>query len=366
MFNSVTVIGLGLIGGSLAKAIRAKIPSVRVFAVDGCREYIDAALKDGTVEKGGTELTKELCDSELIMICTPISTIPGIIDTLSTLVSENTVIADAASVNKYLCDYADSVDGIRYISTHPMAGSEKKGYFTSLPFLFENACTIISPCTKSDEAAITALTELYKAVGALPVTVAPDRHDAAAALISHLPHIIASALVNLLKENDPDGLAHRFAAGGFKDITRIASSSPEMWTDISLKNKDFLLESLNTFIKLTEKYRDLLASGDDASLTALLSSSKNERDTLSGGTLGIIPAQYRVHVEVEDKIGVTSKISSILTEAGISIKNISVRDSREYEGGIMTVTVATAADAEHACTLLNSNDFTARTDKYDN
>ena len=366
MFNSVTIIGLGLIGGSLAKAIHTKLPSVRIFAIDGCNEYIDAALKDGVIEKGGTCITKELCDSDLVMICTPISTIPGIVDKLATLVSGNTVISDAASVNKYLCDYADSVDGIRYVSTHPMAGSEKKGYFTSLPFLFENACTIISPCSKSDDEAITSLTELYNAIGALPVTVAPDRHDSAAALISHLPHIVASALVNLLKDNDPDGLAHRFAAGGFKDITRIASSTPEMWTDISLKNRDLLLESLDSFSKLIENYREVLASGDAVALNNLLSSSKTERDTLSGGTLGIIPAQYRVNVEVEDKVGVTSKISSILTEAGISIKNIAVRDSREYEGGIMTITVATAADAEHACTLLNSNGFTARTDKYDN
>ncbi len=366
MFNSVTIVGLGLIGGSLAKSIHAKIPSVRIYAVDGYVDYINAALKDGVIEKGGTTLTKELCNSDLIMICTPISTIPGIIDKLSVLVSKNTLIADAASVNKYLCDYADSVDGIRYVSTHPMAGSEKKGYFTSLPFLFENACTIISPCSKSDNYAIEQLTEFYKLIGASPITVAPDRHDAAASLISHLPHIVASALVNLLKENDPDGLAHRFAAGGFKDITRISSSSPEMWADISLKNKGLLLESLDAFSELIARYRKILESGDELSLTALLSSSKNERDALSGGTLGIIPAQYRVNVEVEDKVGVTSKISSILTEAGISIKNIAVRDSREYEGGIMSITVATAADAEHACTLLNSNDFTARTDGYDN
>ncbi len=363
MFNSVTIIGLGLIGGSLAKSIHTKIPSVHVYAVDGCKEYIDAAIKDGVIENGGTEITKELCDSELVMICTPISTIPGIIDTLSTLVSGDTIISDAASVNKYLCDYANTVDGIRYVSTHPMAGSEKKGYFTSLPFLFENACTIISPCSKSDDEAIAALTELYKGVGASPITVAPERHDAAASLISHLPHIVASALVNLLKENDPDGLAHRFAAGGFKDITRIASSSPEMWTDISLKNKNLLLESLDTFSELLDRYRNALASDNAEALSAMLSSSKNKRDMLSGGTLGIIPAQYRVNVEVEDKVGVTSKISSILTEAGISIKNIAVRDSREYEGGIMTITVATASDAEHACTLLNSNDFTARTEK---
>lgn len=362
MFNSVTIIGLGLIGGSMAKAIHERIPAMRIFAVDKCEDYIAAALKDGVISDGGGDITKELCRSDLIMICTPISTIPGIIKTVASLSDPDTLISDAASVNKFICDFADTVPGIRYVSTHPMAGSEKMGYFTAFSYLFENACTIISPCKNSDKKGVDDLFELYSAIGAMPIEVSPQRHDEAAAVISHLPHIVASALVNLLKESDTDGLAHKFAAGGFKGITRIASSTPEMWADISLKNSEPLLSTLDDLIDMLKIYRESIADDNADKLLSLLSSSKAERDDLSGSG-GIIAPEYRLFVDVEDKVGATSRISGILTDAGISIKNIAVQNSREYEGGIMTLSLGSASETERACRLLNSNGISARIEK---
>lgn len=219
-----------------------------------------------------------------------------------------------------------------------MAGSEATGYRAARANLFENAYYILTPGQSTPSWAVDKLTGFVRGFGALPIVLEPGRHDYATAAISHVPHVLAAALVNAVRRLDgEDRIMHTLAAGGFKDITRIASSSPEIWESICLTNKENIADILDKLTDGINDFKSALCKEEKDRLKQLFSEAKKYRDSFHDNRVGAIVKTYDIIVDVEDKPGVIAAIASLLGEHQINIKNIGINNSREMEGGAMEI-----------------------------
>lgn len=350
----VTVIGLGLIGGSLARALKGRLGIRDIIAVNRSGEALQQALRDKTIRLGFTEPDPAVYDSDIIFICTPVKRALQYIDSLSGKVKPDCIITDVGSTKGELVSHVNAMENPPcFIGGHPMAGTEKAGYASGFAHLFENAYYILTPCNSTPQAAIERLTALAKGIGAIPVVMDACEHDRVTGSISHIPHIIASALVNMVKELDsPGGSMQMLAAGGFRDITRIASSSPEMWESIVLSNKHRLGELLDYYEKLLEDFRNMMMAEDSQALLDFFRSAKEFRDFMPVGKTSLIAPVYELTVDVVDKPGIIGEIATILGSNNINIKNINVTNSREFQQGCLKIVLVDSESANIAFDLL--------------
>jgi prephenate dehydrogenase len=347
------IIGLGLIGGSLAKAFRQRLGVHDIIAVDKCAHSIEQAVNDGIISCGFTEIGRQVWSSDFIFVCTPVKEITGILDMAAENAKPGCIITDVGSTKAGIIDFVSNMDAqFCFIGGHPMAGTEKTGYSSSFAHLFENAYYILTPCRNVQQASIDILAGLVKGIGGIPVILEADEHDKIAAGISHVPHLIASALVNLVKEMDGalDGKMQMLAAGGFKDITRIASSSPEIWESIILSNKQEAENVLEAYIDILKKIKSSVNLGDSDSIYSFFETARNYRKSFSSTKKGLIAPLYDIIVDVVDKPGIIGKIATLLGSSNVNIKNINVSNSREFEQGCLRITLP---DPESACKALD-------------
>lgn len=219
-----------------------------------------------------------------------------------------------------------------------MAGSEKTGYENSTDHLLENAYYIITPTAASTEEQVNRLVRIAGMIGSIPLVLDYHEHDFITAAISHLPHIIASSLVNLVKSSDnQEGIMKRLAAGGFKDITRIASSSPEMWEQICMTNSGNLSVILERYISSLSKILKELKENDSQFIYQLFVTSRDYRNSFSEKVPGSIAPDYSFTVDMADEVGAISTLSVILAAKGISIKNIGINHNREHGEGTLRI-----------------------------
>ena len=224
-------IGLGLIGGSIAKALRSAYPNCRIIAYDIKKEAILQALDEGIVTVSADAIDESFSDCNYIFLCAPVSHNDENLLKVKEYLSSDCLLTDVGSVKSDIHKRIDEL-GLNhcFIGGHPMAGSERTGYINSKALLLENAYYVLTPTKEVPEDKLNAYRDLVSSLGAIPLVLDYSRHDFITAAVSHLPHVIAASLVNLIKQSDSeDGLMKMIAAGGFKDITRIASSSPAMW-----------------------------------------------------------------------------------------------------------------------------------------
>lgn len=221
-----------------------------------------------------------------------------------------------------------------------MAGSEKTGYEHSTDHLLENAFYIITPTAHEKSRALSRrLEEIALAIGALPLMLDYKEHDQAVAAISHLPHIVASSLVNLVRDSDsPSGIMKQVAAGGFKDITRIASASPEMWEQICIANQGPIAWILEQYIHSLTQILEQVRAGDQARLHQLFADSREYRNSITDRAKGALPPEYSFSVDIVDEAGAISTLSVVLAAKGISIKNIGINNNREHGEGALRIT----------------------------
>jgi len=361
MSGKAGVIGLGLIGGSIAKALKAKCGFTHISAVNRSLPPLEQARKEGVVdgfaiESGltGETLHELFCDCEVIFLCAPVDRIPVYANMLINVIPPECILTDVGSTKMSIYQLMSSKSPACFIGGHPMAGSEKTGYKNSVHYLFENAYYILTPMPWVSETAICKLTQIVEQFGAIPMRMKPAAHDAAVAAVSHAPHVIASALVNLVQSLDKSGDLHSLAAGGFKDLTRIASSGPEIWQAISMENRGELLFGLRSFIDILQSFMVSLDDENDEGVLGFFSASKAYRDSFSNITAGLYSRRYELRVNVEDKPGIIATVAAILSFNGINIKNIGILNSREYENGILQIVF----DDETA--LMKSSDLLKR------
>lgn len=361
-------LGLGLIGGSIAKAIRAAFPGCFIRACDTDPATLQLALSEGTAdeitdhigEDNGTAFT----DCDFLFLCAPVSQNDSNLLLLrSFLLNAETngcILTDVGSVKTTIHEHIEQLGlSSRFIGGHPMAGSERIGYQNSKASLLENAYYILTPTRDVPRQQLETYAALVKAMGAIPLILDYRQHDYVTAAVSHLPHVIASSLVNLVKLSDnEDGIMKLVAAGGFKDITRIASSSTVMWQQICLTNADNISRLLERYISSLEKVKDEIDRHDSGSLYDFFDSARNYRDSFIDASSGPIKKVYTVNVEIPDEAGSLASVATLLALNNISIKNIGIVHNRESEDGVLRIEFYEEAAIDKAAKLLNSRGYT--------
>ncbi len=353
-------IGLGLIGGSIARAFRTYFPDMKIKVFDKDIPSLSLALKERVATSIYTELTADLCDADYIFLCAPVSVNEDNLRLITSFLKPHTIITDVGSVKSGIhalaCDLG--LDA-HFIGGHPMAGSERFGYANSKINLLENAYYILTPAANVPQEAVLTLKDMISAIKAIPLVIACTKHDQVTAAISHLPHIIASSLVNLVKNSDSeDGLMKMLAAGGFKDITRIASSSPVMWQQICLTNTENIKQLLDNYIHDLTQFRDTLDTKDALALYSFFDEARQYRDSFNSTSRGSIMPSYTINIEIPDKTGALAEVTVLLAKHDLSIKNMNIVHNREAEFGALTVEFYSQKDMLKAVEILQGDAFT--------
>lgn len=353
MNKNILIIGLGLIGGSIALAIKKEHPNCFIYGFDVNVEQARLAKTLQVIDKDVTNLEQiiHLCD--FIFISTPVQQTEHIIDDLSKYsLKDNVIVTDVGSTKQRIIQKAEVLveNGITFIGGHPMAGSHKSGVAAAKAHLFENAFYILTPTKKNiDSIEIQELKTLLKGSKANIITMSAEEHDRIAGVISHFPHIIAAGLVHQAEYYQSENeLVSRLAAGGFRDITRIASSNPSMWRDILIHNKDSLLQLFDYWFEEMKKIRRFVASGNSDQIYDYFEKAKNFRDGLPTRTKGAIPSFYDLYVDVPDYPGVISEVTGYLALEKISITNIRIIETREEINGVLRISFQSEEDREKA------------------
>jgi prephenate dehydrogenase len=350
--DRVFVIGLGLIGGSLALCIKREHGDCQITGYDINAEQGKVAKMLGVVDELAISIEEGAKDADLILITTPVGDTERIIDLLYDLpLKENVLITDAGSTKNEVVKKAEKLNakGITFIGGHPMAGSHKSGVSAARAILFENAFYLLTPGQNIKEEKVMELKEWLKGTKAKFIVVSPTDHDFLTGVISHFPHIIAASLVHQAEKTSKEqNLIPRLAAGGFRDITRIASSSPTMWRDILLQNRGVLLELLTRWKGEMEVVVNMLENEDDHKIYQYFEEAKKFRDELPQNQRGAIPAFYDLFVDVPDYPGVVSEVTGYLAKEEISITNIQIRETREDIIGVLVISFQTEDDRTRA------------------
>jgi prephenate dehydrogenase len=280
----VLIIGLGLIGGSFARALKETAACAVVLGNSRSADTVAKALQRGIVDNGDSDLSillPQLQKNDVVVIATPTLSVKAVLAQLSDAVARGVIITDVASVKGSVVQDACAVFGempATFIPGHPIAGSEKSGIDAVNAELFFRHEVILTPLESSDKIAVDIVAGLWRSVGAEVSLMAVEEHDNVLALTSHLPHMLAYTLVDTLGQRSQNNSIFRYAAGGFKDFTRIASSDPTMWHDIALANRDALLGGLDDFESHLADLRRAIESGDGKHLHEVFSRAKKSRD----------------------------------------------------------------------------------------
>jgi prephenate dehydrogenase len=283
VIERLAIVGVGLLGGSVAKAVRAHALAREIVGIGRDLARLGSAVSDGTLDRVTTDLAEGVAGADRILLAAPVLANETLLPRVWQAASAGAVLTDVGSTKGGIVAAADRLAAGRpevlFVGSHPMAGSEKSGYAVARVDLFEGATVVVTPSESSDAAAAKGVGEFWAALGARVVVLEPATHDRAVAAISHLPHVAAWALVDAVARFEPDALA--IAARGFKDTTRIAASDPEVWREILLDNREAVRGSLAAFRGALDDIEAMIASGDGVALTAFLARMKTARERLS-------------------------------------------------------------------------------------
>ena len=292
------------------------------------------------------------CD--YVFLCAPVEINLECLAYLKEIRQPGCIITDVGSVKGIIHQKVDELGMTDcFIGGHPMAGSEKTGFDHSNERILENAYYILTPTPQVAEEKVQTYEKFVESLKALPVILDYQLHDQITGTISHLPHIIASSLVNFVKTHDThDEMMKNLAAGGFKDITRIASSSPIMWQNICLKNKDNIVDILDKYIDSLEDFKEAIEREDDLDLYNRFESSRNYRNSMPSSSAGPIKKAFAVYCDIIDEAGGIAAIATILASNNISIKNIGIVHNREFEEGVLRIEFYDEDSSKRAVGLL--------------
>ena len=337
--KTIGFIGLGLIGGSIAKAIRKYHEDYRLLAYDQDRETLAAAVSSNMIDAVCEEHDERFRSCDYIFLCAPVEFNVKYLEYFKDNIGPDTILTDVGSVKGIIHKEVERLGmESRFIGGHPMAGSEKTGFEASSDRLIENAYYIITPGGEVALERLTDFTEMISSLGAIPMVLTSEEHDFITAGVSHLPHIIASALVNLVNMLDSDQeYMKTIAAGGFRDITRIASSSPIMWEQICVENNQNISNVLDDYIRLLVQIKCFVDNKDSRSLYQMFASSRDYRDSIDVVDNGLLKKAYVLYLDIADEAGGIATIATILAMEKISIKNIGIIHNREFEEGVLKI-----------------------------
>ena len=361
MYHSIVIVGVGLIGGSLGLAIRRTHPDIRITGVSS-PGAVRSALEMGiiTCGYGYGELGDAVKGADLVVLCTPIHRIRDLLALLGTLLEPGVLVTDVGSTKRAIASHAAEVLplGVHFIGGHPMAGSENRGVLAADPFLFQNAIYVLCPAEGTPVSHIESFSALLGDIGAHVTVMDAETHDRIAAAVSHLPQMLAVALVEMVGGLNSERAPYlRLAAGGFRDMTRIASSPFGIWDDIFRTNDDAVRETVDAFIERLRKLRDRIGT---QALAEDFEIANVTRAAIPKDTKGFLRTLSDVLVVVEDKPGVIARIAAELAGEGINIRDIEVLKVREGEGGTLRLAFEREEEALRAVELMERIGYSAR------
>lgn len=352
-------IGLGLIGGSIARALRQYHPDYRLIGYDVNREATALAASEGVLDLSLSCISSEFSSCDYIFLCAPVSFNDKNLLTLKAYLSKDCLLTDVGSVKSDIHRHIKELSlEDQFIGGHPMAGSERTGFANSKALLLQNAYYILTPTASVRKEWVEKYRELVTSLKAIPLVITCEKHDYITAAISHLPHVIAASLVNLVKDEDgSEGLMKMIAAGGFKDITRIASSSSDMWQQICLTNRDNILTLLDHYMEALSEIRTEIADADGERIYDFFRSAREYRDSFINASSGPIKTSYTLSIDIADRTGSIANVAAILAEHNISIKNIGILHNREQQEGALNIEFYAEESIEKAAAILSESGY---------
>jgi prephenate dehydrogenase len=354
-FNRIAIIGLGLIGGSFAKAIKHADKNIFISAFDKT-EVLDKALSEKVIDQKLFKID-DCLDYDLILLALPINQSLKYFIELAPQLKNDQLISDLCSVKGIFADQWKKIssNGI-YIGAHPMTGKEKSGYDHSDPLLYENSVFIISDINKNTTL-LNNYISVVKLTGARIILLDPHLHDKITADVSHLPQLLSVLLVNHVSNKEGNISQLDFAAGGFRDMTRIASSDFKIWESIIHYNKNEILKTLSLFQDQISSLKKLIEDEQHNKINELFEKARLARNEIPINNKGFIDPLFDITVFVKDEAGMISKISTVLFENSINIKDIELLKIREGTGGNFKFYFESELDAGKAKQLIEHLGF---------
>lgn len=339
-FKKITIIGVGLIGGSLGLAIKALADSPKIAGVARHSDTIQKALEVGAINEGFTSPVEAVRDADLVFVATPISAIVATIREIIPYLKPGVIITDVGSIKSKIVKSVEAFipKELEFIGGHPMAGSEQQGVSFASATLFKNSYYLMTPTKQTNTEAFKKLHSLLTSIGAQVLAVDPEKHDKIVSTISHLPHILSAALVNLASQQTTESKnLLLIAAGGFRDMTRIAASDPDMWRDICVENSAAILETLEEFKKNLAIFQEDIAKANGKELWTRFKKAQSVRLNLPTILHKDLSELRELSIPVADRPGVISQISVTIGRLGINIEDIEIVHTTEHSGKLRLV-----------------------------
>ncbi|WP_420595558.1 prephenate dehydrogenase/arogenate dehydrogenase family protein [Deinococcus sp.] len=353
-FQTVVVAGVGLIGGSVALGLRERLLARHIIGLDASAEALKEALALGVIDEARAAPGEWLLQADLVVLAVPVKALTTLAREMAPHLSPTALITDVGSVKMGIAAEFEALEVRNFVPGHPMTGSERGGVGNASAGLLENAVWVLTPTERTPLSALSRLRELVVQLGAAPLVMPPDAHDKLVATVSHLPYLASLALTHMVARDERLSL---LAAGGFRDLTRIASGDPRMSRDMVVENKAALREALSSFSRQLAHLADALDDPEELLLSA--QEGKRTRDNLPVVKRSLLPPKYDLVVAVPDKPNQIGAITRILGEAHINIKDIEVLAIRE-DGGAIRLGLEEAGDVDRAAALLRGEGYTTR------
>lgn len=349
--KKIAIIGVGLIGGSLALALKALPQISKVVGIGRRQKSIDKALALKVIDEGYVDIGKGIREADVVIVATPVGSIVPVIEQAIPHMHPGTIITDTGSTKANITSRIEEIlpTHLYFIGGHPMAGSEKQGVEAASADLFKNTHYLLTPTDHTNTEAFQLIHSLVTQIGAYVLAIDAEKHDEAMATISHLPHFISAILVNLAgqKIEEIENLL-RLAAGSFRDMTRIAASNPDVWLDIAFENKEAILRICREFGKELANIEELIEKGDRKSLVEKLTLARQIRQSLPAIFPKDLKELKELSIPVIDKPGVISEITLTIGELGINIEDIEIIHDPDHRSGILGLVIIGNEAADRA------------------
>lgn len=363
MAKTIYIAGLGLIGASMALGIKRDHPEYEILGYNRSQASRDIALERGIIDRATDDFASFAPLADVIILTLPIKQTITFIQELAGLnLKEGVIISDAGSTKVAIVDAAEQYlagKSVRFVGAHPMAGSHKTGAASADVNLFENAYYIFTPSSLTSPDTLEEMKDLLSGLHARFIEIDAKEHDRVTSQISHFPHILASGLMEqtavYAQEHE---MTRRFAAGGFRDMTRIAESEPSMWTSILLSNRETILERIEDFKERLDEVGQAIIKGDEEQIWNFFNQAREQRQAMEIHKRGGVDSSYDLYVDVPDEEDVILRILELLR--GTSLVNIHINEeNREDVHGILQISFKNAQDLERAERLISENtDYT--------
>ena len=363
MAKTIYIAGLGLIGASMALGIKRDHPDYEILGYNRSQASRDIALERGIIDRGTDDFASFAPLADVIILTLPIKQTIAFVQELAGLnLKDGVIISDAGSIKSAIVDAAEKYlagKPVRFVGAHPMAGSHKTGAASADVNLFENAYYIFTPSSLTSSDTLEEMKDLLSGLHARFIEIDAKEHDRVTSQISHFPHILASGLMEqtavYAQEHE---MTRRFAAGGFRDMTRIAESEPGMWTSILLSNRETILERIEDFKERLDEIGQAISKGEEEQIWNFFNQAREQRQAMEIHKRGGVDSSYDLYVDVPDEEDVILQILELLR--GTSLVNIHINEeNREDVHGILQISFKNAQDLERAERLISENtDYT--------